>query len=225
MATTSSPRFKLASRVLRRGAVGALALGAGLAAASCARRGEARREAASATPVPAAPSAATPAAPARAADGGYDLRPAERAALDEFLRSHPDLRVAADADHRHSDDDGIDGLYGVYHPYFVRGDANDDGILDFVVAFVRRDSDRDTPWFSVVVFAGRPDGGFDAGAFLEREISLADGDLSVDRDAIVVTPDVSEDLTRRYRWDPAKHRHVFVRDDDEATPSPPSSQI
>jgi hypothetical protein len=77
----------------------------------------------------------------------------------------------------------------------------------------------------VVVFAGKADGGFDAGSFLEREISLADGDLSVDRDAIVVTPDVSEDLTRRYRWDPAKHRHVFVRDDDEESSSPPSSQI
>jgi len=227
MATTSSPRFKLASRAsLPRAAVVALALGAGLAFASCARRGETRRAAESATPAPPAPSAAaTPAAPAHAAEGGYDLRPAERSTLDEFLRNHPDLRVATDADHRRSDDDGIDGLYGVYHPYFVRGDANDDGILDFVVAFVRRDSDRDTPWFSVVVFEGRPDGGFDAGAFLEREISLADGDLSVDRDAIVVTPDVSEDLTRRYRWDPAKHRHVFVRDDDEATPSPPSSQI
>ena len=158
-------------------------------------------------------------------DGGYDLRPAERAAVDEFLRAHSDLRVATDSDHRRSDDDGIDGLYGVYHPYFVRGDANDDGVLDFVIAFVRRDSDRDTPWFSVVVFAGKPDGGFDAGGFLEREISLADGDLSLDRDAIVVTPDVSEDLTRRYRWDPAKRRHVFVRDDDEESSSPPSSQI
>ena len=31
-------------------------------------------------------------------------------------------------------------LYGVYNPYFVRGDLNDDGILDFVMAFVRRDS-------------------------------------------------------------------------------------
>ena len=226
MAKTSSPRFKLASHALPRAAVVALGLGVGLMFPSCARRGETRRASESATPAPAAPSAAaTPAAPAHAAEGGYDLRPAERSALDEFLRSHSDLRVATDADHRRSDDDGIDGLYGVYHPYFVRGDANDDGILDFVVGFVRRDSDRDTPWFSVVVFAGKPDGGFDAGAFLEREISLADGDLSVDRDAIVVTPDVSEDLTRRYRWDPAKHRHVFVRDDDEATPSPPSSQV
>ena len=222
MRAAASSRFDLGTGASWRVALASLALG--LVVASCARRGENRSPVASVTPIPAAPLAA-PAEPARAADGGYDLRPAERAAVDEFLRAHPDLRVATDSDHRRSDDDGIDGLYGVYHPYFVRGDANDDGVLDFVVAFVRRDSARDTPWFSVVVFAGKPDGGFDAGGFLEREISLADGDLSVDRDAIVVTPDVSEDLTRRYRWDPAKHRHVFVRDDDEESSSPPSSQI
>jgi hypothetical protein len=222
MRTASSPRFEPMVAALAPGAMAALALCAGLAAGSCARRAEAHRASATVTPTPAAPAAA---APAHAADGGYDLRPAERAAVDDFLRVHPDLRVANDGDHRRSDDDGIDGLYGIYHPYFVRGDANDDGVLDFVIAFVRRGSDRDTPWFSVVVFEGKPDGGFDAGGFLEREISLADGDLDLDRDAIVVTPDVSEDLTRRYRWDPAKHRHVFVRDDDEETPSPPSSRI
>jgi hypothetical protein len=225
MGTASSPRFEPIVAVLRPGAAAALALCAGLSAGSCARRAEAHRASAPASRTPTPGVAAVTPAPARAAEGGYDLRPAERAAVDEFLRAHPDLRVANDGDHRRSDDDGIDGLYGIYHPYFVRGDANDDGVLDFVIAFVRRDSDRDSPWFSVVVFAGKPDGGFDAGGFLEREISLADGDLDLDRDAIVVTPDVSEDLTRRYRWDPAKHRHVFVRDDDEETPSPPSSRI
>jgi len=224
MRIAASPRLESTSDAVRRGVFAVLAISAMPIALSCARRAENRVTPAAATPVPAAQSVTAP-APAHAADGGYDLRPAERAVVDEFLRGHPDLRVATDADHRPSDDDGIDGLYGVYHPYFVRGDANDDGILDFVIGFVRRDSDHDTPWFSVVVFEGKPDGGFDAGGFLEREISLADGDLSLDRDAIVVTPDVSEDLTRRYRWDPAKHRHVFVRDDDEATPSTPSSQI
>jgi len=207
MRIAASPRLESTSDAVRRGVFAVLAISAMPIALSCARRAENRVTPAAATPVPAAQSVTAP-APAHAADGGYDLRPAERAVVDEFLRGHPDLRVATDADHRPSDDDGIDGLYGVYHPYFVRGDANDD-----------------TPWFSVVVFEGKPDGGFDAGGFLEREISLADGDLSLDRDAIVVTPDVSEDLTRRYRWDPAKHRHVFVRDDDEATPSTPSSQI
>ena len=202
------------------------AASAALLAAACARPGEARRSAASVTPSPVVETNDAPAIPARAADGGYELRPAELTAVDDFLRRHTELRAATDGDHRRSEDDGTVGLYGIYHPYFVRGDDNDDGILDFVIAFVRRDSDRDTPWFSVVVFEGRPDGSFEPGIFLEKEISLADGDLSLDRDAIVVTPDVSEDLTRRYRWDPVKRRHVFVRDDDsEESPSPPPSRI
>jgi len=193
------------------------------AASGCARRPEAHVPE-SPTPVPGMP--ATPVAPARAGDAGYDLRAAEKSAVEAFLRLHPDLRVATDEDHRASEDDGVVGLYGIYHPYFVRGDDNDDGLLDFVLAFVRRDSDRDTPWFSIVVFSGKPDGSYAPGVFLERDISLADGDLSVDRDAIVVTPDVAEDAARRYRWDPAKQRHVYVRDDGAEEPaSPPPSQI
>jgi hypothetical protein len=113
----------------------------------------------------------------------------------------------------------------VYHPYFVRGDVNDDGILDFVLGFVRRDSDRETPWFSVVVFTGRDRAGrqdFAAETFLERDISLADGDLAIDRDAILITPDLAEDSTRRYRWDPARRSHVFVREGEEGAPEPPA---
>ena len=198
----------------------AFALIGGLAA-GC-RRAPAEAPSA-ATPLP----AATPAAPAHAADAGYELRPAEKAAVDAFLRAHPDLRLAADGDHRTGDEGtSVDDLYGIYHPYLVRGDGNDDGLLDFVVGFVRRDSDKDTPWFSVVIFAGKSDGGFSPGAFLERDISLADGDISLDRDTIVVTPDVADDVSRRYRWDPAKQRHVFVRDDASEEPaSPPPSQI
>jgi hypothetical protein len=177
---------------------------------------------AAATPAAAAPA---PRAPAHAEGAGYEFRPAEGEAVEKYLAANPDLRVARDADQRPAGGEGdVSNLYGVYHPYFVRGDANDDGILDFVLAFVRRDSDRDSPWFSVVVFEGRPDGTFAPGAVLERDISLADGDLSLDRDSIVVTPDTSEDASRRYRWDPARQRHVFVRDDDEAPEAPPSSQ-
>jgi hypothetical protein len=173
----------------------------------------------------AAAAPAPPRAPAHAEGAGYEFRPAERDAVERYLAANPDLRVARDADQRPAGGEGdVSNLYGVYHPYFVRGDANDDGILDFVLAFVRRDSDRDSPWFSVVVFEGRPDGTFAPGAALERDISLADGDLSLDRDSIVVTPDTSEDASRRYRWDPARQRHVFVRDDDEAPEAPPSSQ-
>jgi hypothetical protein len=175
---------------------------------------------------PSAPDAAHPVpAPASASSAGYDFHPGEKAAVEAFLRQNPNLRLAADDDRRPPDGgDDMNSLYGVYHPYFVRGDVNDDGILDFVLAFVRRDSDRDSPWFSIVVFSGRSDGGFAPGVFLERDVSLADGDLSLDRDAIVITPDTSDEATRRYRWDPARHRHVFVRDQDEDSESPPTSQ-
>jgi len=216
----SLPRapFRATAPRLVRAALVALAL----LAPACRRKTPA---AATIAPTP-TPASATR-APSRADDAGYDLRPAEKAAVDEFLRHRPELRPAVDGDHREgSESSGFGPLYGIYHPYFVRGDANDDGLLDFVLAFVRRDSDRQAGWFSVVVFSGRPDGSFSAGGFLEREISLADGDLSLDRDAIVVTPDVGEDLSRRYRWDPAKQRHVFVRDDESEEPaSTPPSQI
>ncbi|MBC8645769.1 MAG: hypothetical protein H7X85_01290 [Thermoanaerobaculia bacterium] len=165
-------------------------------------------------------------APARADGSGYTFRPTEQQAVDGFLGRNRDLRVATDGDRRSAEEEGgpVGSLYGVYHPYFVRGDVNDDGILDFVLGFVRRDSDRETPWFSVVVFTGRDRTGrpdFGAETFLERDISLADGDLAIDRDAILITPDLSEDSTRRYRWDPARRSYIFVREGEEA-PEPPS---
>jgi hypothetical protein len=179
-----------------------------------------RGETAAAPPPPAASAA-------RADASGYVFRPSERQAVDRFLGRNRDLRVATDADRRAGEEDegGLAGsLYGVYHPYFVRGDVNDDGILDFVLGFVRRDSDRETPWFSVVVFTGQDRAGrhdFAAETFLERDISLADGDLAIDRDAILITPDLTEDSTRRYRWDPARRSYVFVREGEE-TPEPPA---
>ena len=162
--------------------------------------------------------APTPAAAAVSSDP-YGLRPAEKAAVEAFLAAHTDLRMALDADAR-SPDASLLHLYGVYHPYFVRGDVNDDGVLDFVMAFVRRDSPSGTPWFSVVVFAGREKGGYEAGTFLERDISLADGDLSVDRDAIVITPDTEDDPNRRYRWDAVHRQFRFVNDDEEPSETP-----
>ncbi len=120
-------------------------------------------------------------------------------------------------------------LYGIYHPFFVRGDLNDDGILDFVMGFVRRDSSAPTPWFTVVVFPGR-DGGAGAGpsfgpeTFLERDITLSAGDISIDRDSVVITPDLEDETTRRYRWDPSRRSYVFVRDDEPETDSPDLSR-
>jgi hypothetical protein len=158
-------------------------------------------------------------------ESGYSLRPGEKEAVDRFLRSNRNLRVATDEDRHEGESDDMKTFYGIYHPYFLRGDVNDDGVLDFVLAFVRRDSDRDSPWFSVVVFAGKDGTGFAPGAFLERDVSLADGDLSVDRDSIVITPDLDdEENTRRYRWDPIKRAYVFVHGDKEGDERAPAAR-
>lgn len=160
-----------------------------------------------------------------AAPNAYGFQPAEKAAVDEFLRQHADLRLATDGDGEatRDEDSDIRRLYGVYHPFFVRGDLNDDGILDFVLAFVRRDSSRDSPWFSVVVFAGRSDSpgpAFRPGSFIERDVTLARGDLAIDRDAVLITPDLADEAVRRYRWDPRRRSYVFVRDDAEEDETP-----
>src|SRR6266542_527478 len=159
--------------------------------------------------------------------GAYPFKSAEKAAVEDFLRQHTDLRLATDADRQRTRDGDSDvrRLYGVYHPFFVRGDLNDDGILDFILAFVRRDSGRESPWFSVVVFTGRDRSGFAPGTFLERDVSLAAGDLSVDRDSLVITPDLDEeDSTRRYRWDPVRRSYVFVRDAAEEEERVPAAR-
>ena len=136
--------------------------------------------------------------------------------------------MAAETDRRETDDGDLHNLYGVYHAYFVRGDVNDDGVLDFVLAFVRRGEGRESPWFSVVVFTGRhrpPGGGeFNAGTFLERDVPLARGDVSIDRDAVLITPDLSDEAVRRYRWDPARRSYVFVRGDSDTEEPPPVSR-
>src|SRR5206468_337670 len=88
------------------------------------------------TPQPETLSRAPAREPAGAGTAGYRFTAAERAAVEGFLTRHPGLRVASDQDRRPSDIDDVQGLYGVYHPYFVRGDINDDGVLDFVLAFV-----------------------------------------------------------------------------------------
>ncbi len=212
-------------RFANRKTIGAALL---CAAAIFACRKAATPAASAAPPAPALPfntdrSAQAP--PAHVDRNTYPFRPAEQAAVAEFLRNHSDLRLATDADRQRSRDGDSDvrRLYGVYHPFFVRGDLNDDGILDFVLAFVRRDSSRGSSWFSVVVFTGRADTAgqaFQPGAFLERDITLARGDLSIDRDAVLITPDLADESVRRYRWDPLRRSYVFVRDDEEEEETP-----
>lgn len=207
-----------------------IALAVSCAAAITACHKASAPSAAAAAPAPSSSESAerSARAPAGHADtGAYPFKPAEKAAVDEFLRQHAGLRLATDSDRQGSGsaDADVRRLYGVYHPFFVRGDVNDDGILDFVQAFVRRESSRDNPWFSVVVFTGRGNQAgpaFNSGAFLERDITLARGDLSIDRDAVLITPDLADDAVRRYRWDPLRRSYVFVRDDaeDDDTPVP-----
>ncbi len=212
------PRF-------RRRAAGAILLAATLA--SCRRVAPAA--AASGAPAAEARRAEPPRAAARPASNGYAFTLAEAAAVDEFVRHNPTLRLAADGDRRRAAgaDAELRGLYGVYHPYFVRGDMNDDGVLDFVLGFVRRDNAPTAPWFSIVVFTGKPGAGaaaFSGGTFLERDVTLARGDVSVDRDSIVITPDLDEESVRRYKWDPAGRAFVFVPDDGEEADPPSLTQ-
>jgi hypothetical protein len=170
-------------------------------------------------------------APAAGVPVRYGLRPAERLAVEDFLRRHPELRPPEDGDRRvsPSGEGDLRHLYGVYHPYFVRGDLNDDGVLDFVMGFVRREPSSSTPWFTVVVFPGMEPGSgsgpaFGPETFLERDITLAAGDIAIDRDAVVITPDLDDDAARRYRWDPARRSYVFVRDDETDSEPPELSQ-
>jgi hypothetical protein len=208
------------------GIVVALAFVFALALAGC------RRSASSARLPPdrAGEASRAQAAPARTPATASDPTTAEKAAIEDFLRRHTGLRAAGDGDRRGSSDSDADmkNLYGVYHPYFVRGDVNDDGVLDFVMAFVRRDPNR-APRFTIVAFLGGAENaasatagaalGFSAGTLIERDVSLARGDVSIDRDSIVITPDLDEDTIRRYRWDAVSRSFVFVRDaDDESDP-------
>lgn len=159
-------------------------------------------------------------------DSLYGLSAGESAAVDRFLHDHPALRVATDDDRAPLRDGERDmkRLYGVYHPFFVRGDVNDDGVMDFALAFVQR-RPHGPKRFSVVVFSGRagaPAGSeYEPGTFIEQDVALARGDIAMDRDAVLVTPDVAEDDVRRYRWNAADGSYVLVDDSDEDEPVRP----
>lgn len=151
--------------------------------------------------------AAPPGAPAPVAESGRT--PLEEEAV--AAAAAQGLRPATDEDAVESEGRAdLLWLYGGYRPYFVRGDLNLDGRLDFAQAFVRRDGPE--PLFDVAVFFGA-DGGFSAPVWVDRGVPLSTGDLSLDRSVLVVTEDVDHDLSRRWRWDPAASRFVDV---DEA---------
>ena len=134
-------------------------------------------------------------------------------ALAEFRKQGLLLRAAEDGDAADSDERrDLEDVYGSYHPFFVRGDLDGDGRLDFAQAFVENGSSG--TWFHVAVFFGSADGTFQKPLWVERAISLSMGDLAIDRSLLVVTPDLSLDPTRRWRWEPGEKR--FVDADEES---------
>jgi hypothetical protein len=155
-------------------------------------------------------------APAGVSESGWSAveEEAVSAALDSGIRPATD----DDADESDAREE-LRALYGMYHPYFVRGDFDGDGRLDFAQAFVRRDGPE--PLFDVAVFFGSDGGGFAPPVWVHRGLLLSGGDLSVDRTVLVVTEDVAGEISSRWRWDPAEGRFTDVdpgSGEDEAEP-------
>jgi len=173
--------------------------------------------------------AATRKAPAHARSGELPTRPvtdpsgrtaaearAVASALDAWAKGNegPALRAAEDDDAAPSPERGdLADLYATYHPFFVRGDLNGDGLIDFAQAFVEKGAGG---WFHVAVFPGKPDGGFETPIWVERAVSLAAGDLSMERTLLIVVPDLGLDEARRWRWDGIEQR--FLDADADAVP-------
>ncbi|MEO6323810.1 MAG: hypothetical protein ABIT01_18955 [Thermoanaerobaculia bacterium] len=135
----------------------------------------------------------------------------------------PGTRAALDSDALVSDArHDLESLYADYHPYFVRGDLDGDGRIDFAQAFVQRRNGA--LWFDVGVFFGRADGTFGDPVFVEKGITLAPGDLSIERCILVLVPDVSQDDSRRWRYEAQERRfveadaHAPAADTDEDAP-------
>jgi hypothetical protein len=173
-----------------------------------------------------------PARPGRATQPQADARglgasgrtKAERLAVEEALAAFSKegllLRAAEDGDAAESDERrDLEDVYGSYHPFFVRGDLDGDGRLDFAQAFVEKGSSG--VWFHVAVFFGTGDGTFQKPLWVERAISLSAGDLTIERSLLIVTPDLALDPTRRWRWEPAEKRFV---DADEASRRDPADE-
>ncbi|MCM3875089.1 MAG: hypothetical protein NEA02_01575 [Thermoanaerobaculia bacterium] len=141
-------------------------------------------------------------------------------ALSAFRKEGLLLRAAEDGDAAESDEhQDLEEVYGSYHPFFVRGDLDGDGKLDFAQAFVEKGSSG--VWFHVAVFFGAEGGAFQKPLWVERAISLAAGDLSIERSLLIVTPDLALDPTRRWRWESGEKRFV---DADEVSRRAPADE-
>lgn len=140
-------------------------------------------------------------------------------ALEAFKKDGLLVRAAEVADAAESDEHrDLEEVYGGYHPFFVRGDLDGDGRLDFAQAFVEKGSGG--PWFHVAVFFGAGEGTFQPPLLVERAISLGAGDLTIERSLLIITPDLGLDPTRRWRWDLAEKR--FVDADDASRRNDPA---
>lgn len=129
------------------------------------------------------------------------------------------LRPATDEDAADSETrDDLRDLYGDYRPYFVRGDFDADGRLDFAQAFLRREGPE--PLFDVAVFFGTAEG-FSPPLWVERGLMLSGGDLTIDRSVLIVTEDVERDVSRRLRWVPAERRFIDVDAESEGEDGEP----
>jgi hypothetical protein len=161
-------------------------------------------------PKPAKPVAKALGAEARGLDASGRTnveRLAVEHALETFGKEGLLVRAAEDGDAAESDERrDLEEVYGGYHPFFVRGDLDGDGRLDFAQAFVEKRSGG--PWFHVAVFFGAGDGTFQPPIWVERAISLGAGDLSIERSLLIITPDLGLDPTRRWRWEVAEKRFV-----------------
>ena len=165
--------------------------------------------------------AVPPAADARGLDASGRTK-AERLAVEVALEAYRKegllLRAAEDGDAAESDERrDLEDVYGGYHPFFVRGDLDGDGRLDFAQAFVEKRSSG--LWFHVAVFFGTGDGTFQKPLWVERAISLSAGDLTIERSLLIVTPDLGLDPTRRWRWEAGEKRFV---DADEVSRRDPA---
>lgn len=132
--------------------------------------------------------------------------PAETHAV---LAAQKELAVRAAEDDDASESESrtdLENLYSDYHPFFVRGDLDGDGHLDFAQAFVEKKGAGS--WFDVAVLFGRADGTFSPPVFVEKGITLSPGDLSIERSLLILTPDVSRDDARRWRYEPGEKRFV-----------------
>jgi hypothetical protein len=138
----------------------------------------------------------------------------------------PGFRVATEEDAADSEArDDLRALYGDYQPYFVRGDFDGDGRLDFAQAFIRRDGPE--PLFDVAVFFGTVSG-FSPPVWVERGLPLSTGDLSADRSVLIVMEDVEQEVSRRWRWEPSAGRFVDVdagTDGDEEEGTEPNGRL